>query len=320
MLQVLIEDVTGEPFAAFVQREITDPVEARSLRWEWTPELEDRAPTPYGDEGQALERRQLTIHGIGSEIGTVDDFARFVAASVTGPNGEPPGRGILSPETIDDMMTSQPEADFVLGLGYPVGSINGQRFVSHSGANMGWTAFFMLDTASGDGFVAASASNRAAPLHTAITNLFVDRMYGTGLPENPPPLPGIEVLSWIFLAVSVVLVAVLVVGVVRFRRELRSGRRVRVERPSLRSLGRALPWVFALLFGWYTVYSPLTVYLPAWYPDLWPTRGVAVLMLTLIAGIAFRVALAYFPRIPEVTTPVSQPDITKLAPPQPVPS
>jgi len=58
---------------------------------------------------------------------------------------------------------------------------------------------------------------------------------------------------------------------------------------------RALPWVLALLFGWYTLYSPLTLYLPTWYPDLWPTTGGGILMGTLIIGIAFRVATAFFP-------------------------
>lgn len=93
VLQMLIEDVTGEPFDAFVRTEITDPLAVTSLRWAWTPALERRAPTPYGEEGQRLEYCQLSIHGIGSEIATVPDFARFVAAAVAGPDGEPPGRG-----------------------------------------------------------------------------------------------------------------------------------------------------------------------------------------------------------------------------------
>lgn len=46
LLQMLIEDVTGEPFHLFVQNEVTDPLEVSSLRWEWTPELEGRAPLP----------------------------------------------------------------------------------------------------------------------------------------------------------------------------------------------------------------------------------------------------------------------------------
>jgi CubicO group peptidase (beta-lactamase class C family) len=323
VLQVLIEDVTGEPFDTFVQREITDPLGATSLRWEWTPELEARSPTPYGEEGQRLEHRQLTIHGIGSALGTVEDFARFVAATVEGPNGEPPGRGVLSPESIARMIAPVGEAGFYQGLGYPLGSLNGHRSVSHGGRNIGWEAFFILDTVSGEGFVVASASNRAGPLHSSITALFLDTTYGPGTRVTSAPLPGLEILSLIFLAISLVLLAVLLLGAFRLIRGVRSGRRARVDSPSRRSLMRGLPWVLALLFGWYTVYSPLPLYLPAWYPDLWPTTGSGVLMGILATGVAFRVAKAFFPRTTATTDlaaphqglpdPVQEPEIKQVA-------
>lgn len=309
VLQVLIEDVTGEPFDSFVQREITDPLGAASLRWEWTPELEARSPTPYGEEGQPMEHRQLSIHGIGSELGTVEDFARFVAATVEGPNGEPPGRGVLSPDTIRRMTTREDEAGPYQGLGYSLGSLEGNRSVSHGGRNMGWEAFFILDTATGDGFVVASASNRAWPLHNAIIGLFLDTAYGPGSRTSLAPLPSLELLSWVFLANSLVLLVVIALGLFRFVRDVRSGRRARVDRPSRRSLVRALPWVLALLFGWYTLYSPLTLFLPGWYPDLWPTTGSGVLMGTLIAGIALRLVMAFFPQ--EGVAPVSAVSSTK---------
>ncbi|HKY48038.1 MAG TPA: serine hydrolase domain-containing protein [Acidimicrobiia bacterium] len=311
VLQVLIEDVTGEPFASYVQREVTDPLGATSLRWEWTPELEARSPTPYGEEGQKLEHRQLAIHGIGSELGTVEDFARFVAATVGSSNGEPPGRGVLSPQTIGQMTTPVGEAGPYQGLGYPLGVLNGHRSVSHSGRNMGWEAFFILDTVSGDGFVVASASNRAGPLHNAITALFLDTTYGPGARSELAPLPSFEILSWVFLAVSLVVMIVLTLGLVRFVKELRSGRRARVDRPRWPSLLRALPWVLALLFGWYTLYSSLALYLPGWYPDLWPTKGSGVLMFVLLAGITFRVATAFFPRRTQGSNEPGGPDRTR---------
>lgn len=60
---------------------------------------------------------------------------------------------------------------------------------------------------------------------------------------------------------------------------------------------RVSPWALSLLFGWYTLYSSWTLYLPAWFPDLWPTTGGAVLMVTLIAGITYKVSAAYYPRL-----------------------
>jgi hypothetical protein len=162
---------------------------------------------------------------------------------------------------------------------------------------MGWEAFFILDTVTGHGFVVASASNRAGPLHGAITDLFLDTTYGPSIRTSPVPLPGLELLSWVFLAISVVLLVVLALSLLRFVNHVRSGRRARSDSPSRRSLVRAAPWFLAVLFGWYTLYSPLPLYLPAWYPDLWPTTGSGVLMATLIAGTAFRVASAFFPRV-----------------------
>ena len=200
------------------------------------------------------------------------------------------------------MITPVQEAGAYQGLGYPLGSLDGHRSVWHGGRNIGWEAFFILDTRTGNGFVVASASNRAGPLHSAITNLFFDATYGPGIRSSLEPLPGLELLSWVFLSVSVVLGVVLVVGLIRLVRDVRSGRRERVDLPSGRSLFRALPWVLALLFGWYTVYSPLTLYLPAWYPDLWPTTGSGVLIGTLTVGIAFRVASSFYPVGPEGAT------------------
>jgi len=114
--------------------------------------------------------------------------------------------------------------------------------------------------------------------------------------------------------VSLMLWVVLLTGLVRFIRDLRSGGRSRVTRPIRRGLGRALPWFLSLLFGWYTFYSPLTLYLPAWYPDLWPTMGGAALMLTLIAGLAFRVATAFFPRVAAPEDPEDPPQLTAETP------
>ena len=48
ILQMVIEDVTGESFAAFMYREVTSPLGIPRLQWVWTRQLEDAAPVPYG--------------------------------------------------------------------------------------------------------------------------------------------------------------------------------------------------------------------------------------------------------------------------------
>src|SRR4051812_11322697 len=44
--QMIIEDVSGEPFAEFMRREVAKPLGLSSLEWVWTPRLQRRAPFP----------------------------------------------------------------------------------------------------------------------------------------------------------------------------------------------------------------------------------------------------------------------------------
>lgn len=306
VLQMLIEDVTGEPFDVVVKNEVTDPLGVE-LHWAWTPDLEERAPTPYSDEGRAVEYRQLSIHGIGSEIGTVTDFALFAAAMVAGPNGEPPGRGVLQSETIEEMISPWKEGSdrqgFEQGLGYALGWLMGQRSVWHRGATTGWEAYFVLDTVHRQGFVIASPSSRARPLHDTVLDLWFEATYGGGTTQDYPPAPSLGPASTEFMLISALLVVMLAAAMVRFVRQVRSGCRRGTVRPSRSGLLWVLPWVGAWLFGWYTIYSRLPLYLPSWYPDLWPTTGSLILMFTLTIWVVFGLARVFFPRVPPVPEP-----------------
>lgn len=303
LLQMLIEDVSGETFDDFVQREITDPLGAHptgasSLRWVWTPELEANSPTPYGNEGQPLEHRQLAIHGIGSEIGTVADFARFIAATVAGPDGEPPGRGVLTPATIRLMITPDGENGRQHGLAYGTGAINGNRTVSHSGANTGWMAYFILDTVRREGFVVATPSSRATNFHLTLLNLWLDAVYGPGPRTDWQPDPPLSLMALLPLAIAAILAVALALVVVRFVYQVRKGRRQRMSRPSARGLLFTLPWLLWLLLSWYVAYSPLPLILPASFPDLWPTPGSQALMVVLAGWVTYSFVAAFFVRQP----------------------
>src|SRR5688572_6600757 len=157
--QMIIEDVSGQPFAQFMRREVAEPLGLSSLEWVWTPELERRAPTPYDRKQKEVGYRQLASQAVGSEICTVPDFARFVAAAVTGPRNEPPGRGVLKPETISIMLQTQPNITPSGGLGYGIAFGRGEKSLAHSGHNAGWYAIFAISVERRDGLVIASNSS-----------------------------------------------------------------------------------------------------------------------------------------------------------------
>ena len=117
ILQMVIEDVSGQSFAQFMHDEVTAPLGLNRLEWVWTPELERMAPMNYGEMQEEIGYRQLACQSIGSEICTVPDFARFVSAMVPGTHGEPAGRGVLKPETVAIILEPLPAG---LGCGYSV--------------------------------------------------------------------------------------------------------------------------------------------------------------------------------------------------------
>ena len=171
--QMIIEDVSGQPFAEFMRREVAQPLGLSSLEWVWTPDLERRAPTPYDDKQKPVGYRQLAVQAIGSGICTVPDFARFVAAAVTGPHNEPVGRGVLKPETISIMLQTQPNITPSGGLGYGIGSAKGEKFLQHSGHNPGWYAVFAISADRRDGLVIANNSSNGGELNQAIVDLWL---------------------------------------------------------------------------------------------------------------------------------------------------
>jgi CubicO group peptidase (beta-lactamase class C family) len=176
--QMIIEDVSGEPFAEFMRREVAKPLGLSSLEWVWTPRLERRAPTPYNDEQKEVGYRQLASQAIGSEICSVPDFARFLAAAVAGPHDESPGRGVLKPETISIMLQTQPNIAPSGGLGYGISSAKGEKFLVHGGSNPGWYAFFLISADRRDGFVIANNSSRGGAVNDAVVKLWAKACRG----------------------------------------------------------------------------------------------------------------------------------------------
>jgi CubicO group peptidase (beta-lactamase class C family) len=181
--QMIIEDVSDEPFAAFVEREVAKPLGLSSLGWVWTPDLERRAPAPYDGDEKPVGYRRLASQAIGSEICTVPDFARFLAAAVSGPGSEPPGRGVLRPETISTMLDVQPNAQST-GLGYGIASRDGEKFLGHAGANPGWYALFRLSVDRREGFVIANNSSSGGAVNQAVGNLWSKACRAIDTPEQ----------------------------------------------------------------------------------------------------------------------------------------
>jgi hypothetical protein len=101
-----------------------------------------------------------------------------VAAAVAGPHNEPPGRRVLKPETVSIMLQTQPNVEPSGGLGYGVGYLKDEKFLSHAGGNPGWHAFFLISVDRREGFVIANNSSRGGAVNDAVLNLWLKACRG----------------------------------------------------------------------------------------------------------------------------------------------
>lgn len=139
ILQLLIEEVSGESFETYLQRAVLRPLGMVRSTFQWTPESGTALATFYGPDGKPAPHYRFAAVAAASLYTTVADLTRFLQAQVPGQAGEPAGRGVLSPATLAEMW--KPHAakygQDIWGLGVLLYAPNqaGGHVVGHDGNN-----------------------------------------------------------------------------------------------------------------------------------------------------------------------------------------
>ncbi len=146
LLQLLIEDVSGEPFEAYMQRVVFQPLGMVHSTFHWSPAQGTTLATSYGKDAQPATHFRFSAVAASSLYTSVSDLTRFLQAHLPGKKGEPVGRGVLAPTTVAQMWQ-------------PTGSLYGQ-------AIWGLGTMLYVDNRVG-GFVVGHDGNNAPAINTA---------------------------------------------------------------------------------------------------------------------------------------------------------
>jgi CubicO group peptidase (beta-lactamase class C family) len=157
LLQLMIEDVTGEPFAAYMQRAVLEPLGMTRSTFVMPADDQELAEI-FDEDGRQTPYRQYAATGAASLFTCIEDLARLVQAQRSGPEKDLPRRGVLRAQTIEEMYRPhgrQYGVD-IWGLGVFLYASNnaGGQIVGHDGGNyptINTTVRF--DPSSGDGIV-----------------------------------------------------------------------------------------------------------------------------------------------------------------------
>ncbi|MCB1841967.1 MAG: beta-lactamase family protein, partial [Halioglobus sp.] len=150
ILELIVEELSGQTFTDFMQAEILDPLGMPESSFEVRPPQLSRVATPYSDDLTAIPLYRTNGKAAGGMYSTIVELSRFACAEMQGPAGEPAGRGVLSPDSIAEMhrpdryAETQMDMTFYTGLGHYVLDIGDQRAIQHTGGNPGWRTVYTV--------------------------------------------------------------------------------------------------------------------------------------------------------------------------------
>lgn len=164
LLQLIIEEASGEPFNAFMQRAVLVPLGMSRSTFELPEGGGDNVAEFFDEDGSRATHYRFTATAAASLYTSTADLTRFIQAHVAGANNEPPGRGVLRPETLAEMRRPhgfQFGAE-IWGLGVVLYAPNnaGDFIIGHDGSNApAINTAARFDPASGDGIIMLESGN-----------------------------------------------------------------------------------------------------------------------------------------------------------------
>ena len=168
LLELVIEDCTGEDFSALMAREVLKPLGMAQASFDWSVAL---MPVGHDLRGQPVAPYVYPGRASGGLVATAEDITRFAMAGLAGAE-----QTVLSPEAVANLHRPEVAVGGLFGFaaqGYGLGHFtetlsDGRAAVWHGGQGYGWMSHMHLVPETGDGIVILSNSQRAWPLFAAI--------------------------------------------------------------------------------------------------------------------------------------------------------
>ena len=165
LLQLVVEEVSGQSFNDYMRSAVFEPLGMTRSTYSLEAASTTNVAEFYDIDGTPAMHYRFTSLAATSLYTSAADMTRFIQAHTIGPNGEPAGRGVLAPRTLDEMRrphASQMGAD-IWGLGTMLyaGNNAGGFVIGHDGNNdPAINTAARVDPATGNGVVVLETGNR----------------------------------------------------------------------------------------------------------------------------------------------------------------
>ena len=164
LLQLVIEEITHQRFAQFMQQAVLDPLGMSQSTYDEDAAVARGIATSYWGH-QPVPHYRFASPAAASLYSNLADMARFVVAHLPGDDGAPPGRGVLAPETVAAMRApaAQWQGRTFWGLGTILFAKSGpsDHVFGHDGDNLPAIEHAIrIDPATRSGIIILSSGDR----------------------------------------------------------------------------------------------------------------------------------------------------------------
>lgn len=156
ILQLIIEEVTGQTFEDYMQEHILDPLGMTNSSYKIDNKIMTASAFEYDNFGEKIDFELFTAQAAAGLHTNIEDFTNFAFANLYRMDSLQKNTPILSADIVQLMMEPVPSkiGDYGYGLGYEIDmneTLNG--LTGHNGDNTGWHAMFRIDPVTNDGFI-----------------------------------------------------------------------------------------------------------------------------------------------------------------------
>ncbi|WP_051569307.1 serine hydrolase domain-containing protein [Alkaliphilus transvaalensis] len=238
VLQLLIEEVTGESFEEYMEKEVLLPLGMENSSFIWNSRIDNNLTNAYGVLGETLPNYLFVERAAAGLYTTVEDLATFLLASI-----EPSTQNLLPSNRIA-LMTEKTVlkngTNISYGLGYSIGTLsNGVKKLGHDGNNRGWCASILGSPVDGSGIVILTNSYKGNHL---INDLIADwEELLTG--ERPTYHINLVKQRNLIRGISIVFLLILSLYLLKISKQIQDGRRKFVTNSCFNRKRKVLKWL-----------------------------------------------------------------------------
>lgn len=164
LIQQMVEYVLETPFANVMDELILKPLNMNYSSFEWL-ETNEQLSRPHNYFGREIKHLYYYESAAAGFYSTVPDMVRFVQANL----GE--SQSVLSEESVK-LMHTRFRREIPYGLGFQIGTIEGQRVVWHTGRNRGWSSAMIFIPERNSGVISLTNSDTGGSFNAWIAEKF----------------------------------------------------------------------------------------------------------------------------------------------------